>query len=126
MSLAGVLIALVPVCGLVLAGMSGVAAGQKAEAGKAAQGETIFKTQCIGCHNKQVGDTTPFGPPNLHGIIGPIDLCSGGSADHQAGQAHHATLRWQVDTRGYQERRRLPQNTVAARRGWTRAVLVTL
>jgi mono/diheme cytochrome c family protein len=61
---------LLPVSGMFLAGMSGTAAAQKPASGKAKQGETIFKAQCIGCHNKQPGDTTPFGPPNLHGIIG--------------------------------------------------------
>jgi len=45
-------------------------AQKPAPSGKAKLGETIFKAQCIGCHNKAPGDTTPFGPPNLHGIIG--------------------------------------------------------
>ena len=39
------------------------------------QGEDIFKQKCVGCHNKQPGDTTPFGPPNLNGIFkGPTPL----------------------------------------------------
>jgi mono/diheme cytochrome c family protein len=59
------------VTGLVIAGVGRTAVAQKpAATGKAKQGETIFKAQCIGCHNKQPGDTAPFGPPNLHGIIG--------------------------------------------------------
>ncbi len=63
--------ALLPlVAGIFLSGSGGTAAAQKAASGKAQQGEVIFKAQCIGCHNKQPGDTTPFGPPNLHGIIG--------------------------------------------------------
>jgi mono/diheme cytochrome c family protein len=50
---------------------SGVQAAEKpASSARAKHGETIFKAQCIGCHNKQVGDTSPFGPPNLHGILG--------------------------------------------------------
>jgi mono/diheme cytochrome c family protein len=62
---------LLPVAAVLLAGSIGIAVAQKpAASGKAKQGETIFKAQCIGCHNKQPGDTTPFGPPNLHGIIG--------------------------------------------------------
>jgi mono/diheme cytochrome c family protein len=61
---------LLPITGLILAGMAGTAVAQKPVSGKAKQGEAIFKAQCIGCHNKQPGDTTPFGPPNLHGIIG--------------------------------------------------------
>src|SRR5277367_2514131 len=61
---------LLPVTGVILAGMAGTAVAQKPVTGKAKQGETIFKAQCIGCHNKQPGDTAPFGPPNLHGIIG--------------------------------------------------------
>jgi mono/diheme cytochrome c family protein len=35
----------------------------------ARRGEGIFKQRCIVCHNKQPGDTTPFGPPNLNGIF---------------------------------------------------------
>jgi mono/diheme cytochrome c family protein len=60
-----------PMAGMLLAGSVGIAVAQKPPvSAKAKQGETIFKAQCIGCHNKQPGDTTPFGPPNLHGIIG--------------------------------------------------------
>ena len=63
---------LLPVAGMFLAAPGGIAVAQKpAAGGKAKQGEAIFNAQCIGCHNKQPGDTTPFGPPNLHGIIGP-------------------------------------------------------
>lgn len=29
-------------------------------------GSAIFHKRCIGCHNKQRGDATPFGPPNLY------------------------------------------------------------
>jgi len=58
------------VAGIFLSVSGGTAAAQKPVSGKAKLGETIFKAQCIGCHNKQPGDTTPFGPPNLHGIIG--------------------------------------------------------
>lgn len=36
---------------------------------RAKHGETIFEQRCIVCHNKQPGDTTPFGPPNLNGIF---------------------------------------------------------
>ncbi len=55
---------------LVTTSIDQAAAQKAAPTGKAKLGETIFKTQCIGCHNKQPGDTTPFGPPNLHGIVG--------------------------------------------------------
>jgi mono/diheme cytochrome c family protein len=42
---------------------------------KVEQGEDIFKQKCVGCHNKQPGDTTPFGPPNLNGIFkGPTPV----------------------------------------------------
>jgi mono/diheme cytochrome c family protein len=65
------LASLFPIAGIILAASVGIAVAQKpAVSGKAKQGETTFKAQCIGCHNKQPGDTTPFGPPNLHGIIG--------------------------------------------------------
>jgi mono/diheme cytochrome c family protein len=33
------------------------------------EGEKTFHQYCALCHNKAVGDTTPFGPPNLHGIF---------------------------------------------------------
>jgi mono/diheme cytochrome c family protein len=33
------------------------------------QGKDIFNTRCIVCHNKQPGDTTPFGPPNLYTVF---------------------------------------------------------
>src|SRR5271156_5244542 len=36
---------------------------------KAKRGEAIFQQNCVSCHNKQPGDATPFGPPNLHGIF---------------------------------------------------------
>lgn len=36
-----------------------------AAAGGAKKGEQIFKTRCVICHNKQPGDDSPFGPPNL-------------------------------------------------------------
>ncbi len=36
---------------------------------KAKRGAAIFQQNCASCHNKQPGDTTPFGPPNLHGIF---------------------------------------------------------
>ena len=43
--------------------------------GRAKHGEAIFKQRCIACHNKQPGDTTPFGPPNLNGIFrGPSHI----------------------------------------------------
>jgi mono/diheme cytochrome c family protein len=59
------------VAGIFMAAANRIAIAQKpAASGKAKQGEIVFKAQCIGCHNKQPGDTTPFGPPNLHGIIG--------------------------------------------------------
>ncbi len=61
---------LLPVTAIVLTGISSAtAADQPAASGKAKQGEAIFKTQCIGCHNKAPDDTSPFGPPNLHGLL---------------------------------------------------------
>jgi mono/diheme cytochrome c family protein len=33
------------------------------------RGHELFQEKCVGCHNKQPGDTAPFGPPNLHGIF---------------------------------------------------------
>jgi mono/diheme cytochrome c family protein len=37
--------------------------------GRAKQGAAIFRQRCAACHNKQPGDTSPFGPPNLNGIF---------------------------------------------------------
>jgi mono/diheme cytochrome c family protein len=36
---------------------------------KAKRGSAVFQQNCVSCHNKQPGDSTPFGPPNLHGIF---------------------------------------------------------
>ena len=36
-----------------------------AAAGAAKKGAQIFQTKCLICHNKQPGDNSPFGPPNL-------------------------------------------------------------
>ena len=36
---------------------------------KAKRGAAIFQQNCVSCHNKQPNDSTPFGPPNLHGIF---------------------------------------------------------
>ncbi len=36
---------------------------------KAKRGSAIFQQNCVSCHNKQPDDSTPFGPPNLHGIF---------------------------------------------------------
>jgi mono/diheme cytochrome c family protein len=36
---------------------------------KAKRGAAVFQQNCVSCHNKQPGDSTPFGPPNLHGIF---------------------------------------------------------
>jgi cytochrome c6 len=61
---------LLSVVAVVLAGTAGIATAQKPLASaRARHGETIFKAQCIGCHSKEAGDTTPFGPPNLHGVL---------------------------------------------------------
>ena len=36
---------------------------------KAKRGAAVFQQNCVSCHNKQPGDSAPFGPPNLHGIF---------------------------------------------------------
>jgi mono/diheme cytochrome c family protein len=63
-------------CGLLFAGavistsLTGYAdAPAKPLNAKAKRGSEIFQQNCVSCHNKQPGDTTPFGPPNLHGIF---------------------------------------------------------
>jgi mono/diheme cytochrome c family protein len=38
-------------------------------------GDAIYHQRCVRCHNKQPGDTTPFGPPNLYSVFrGPSAL----------------------------------------------------
>lgn len=55
---------------LVLASASGFYASAKpAPSAKAKKGDLLFHQHCVSCHNKQPGDTSPFGPPNLHGIF---------------------------------------------------------
>lgn len=54
------------VCFLMISGMA-FAGGSNANSLK--RGHELFQQKCAGCHNKQAGDTTPFGPPNLHGIF---------------------------------------------------------
>ena len=61
---------------LTLFGARGLAAqsNSDAPAASAKQGSEIFHTRCIVCHNKQPGDNTPFGPPNLYTVFGPHPL----------------------------------------------------
>lgn len=51
-----------------LIGFAGTATAPVMNA-KAKRGAAVFQQNCVSCHNKQPGDTTPFGPPNLHGIF---------------------------------------------------------
>ena len=44
-------------------------AGDHSNASSMKPGDALFHQKCAGCHNKQPGDTSPFGPPNLHGIF---------------------------------------------------------
>src|SRR5271156_5238079 len=43
---------------------------------KAKRGAAAFQQNWVSCHNKQPGDTTPFGPPNLHGIFSSKPLAT--------------------------------------------------
>jgi mono/diheme cytochrome c family protein len=45
------------------------AAAKPVMTAKAKRGQAIFQQNCVSCHNKQPDDTTPFGPPNLHGMF---------------------------------------------------------
>lgn len=38
-------------------------------AGATKKGDEIFHTRCLICHNKQPGDSSPFGPPNLFQVF---------------------------------------------------------
>ena len=49
---------------------------------QAKAGEEVFKTRCLVCHNKQPGDTTPFGPPNLYvAFKGPTAMSTTAAAN---------------------------------------------
>jgi mono/diheme cytochrome c family protein len=55
---------------LVLANWNGFAdTDTQASSARVKQGAELFQKNCVSCHNKQEGDTSPFGPPNLHGIF---------------------------------------------------------
>jgi mono/diheme cytochrome c family protein len=43
---------------------------------KAKRGQAVFQQNCASCHNKQPDDSTPFGPPNLHGIFSSKPMVS--------------------------------------------------
>ncbi len=56
------------VIGALSPGAAAAPAGRGASP-RVTRGDAIFHQRCVVCHNKQPGDTTPFGPPNLHGIF---------------------------------------------------------
>lgn len=72
------------VCILALAGALGISsvvgyadtATKPALNAKAKRGSAIFQQNCASCHNKQPDDSTPFGPPNLHGIFSSKPMMS--------------------------------------------------
>jgi mono/diheme cytochrome c family protein len=37
--------------------------------GSLKHGDQIFHQRCVACHNKQPGDSSPFGPPNLFDLL---------------------------------------------------------
>jgi mono/diheme cytochrome c family protein len=45
------------------------------------QGAKIFHDRCANCHNKQPGDDSPFGPPNLYSAFRGKDTISRGQAE---------------------------------------------
>jgi mono/diheme cytochrome c family protein len=51
---------------------------------KAKRGAVVFQQNCVSCHNKQPDDTTPFGPPNLHGIFSSKPLVHPAMTPQQA------------------------------------------
>jgi mono/diheme cytochrome c family protein len=56
--------------GVLPIGPAGQAAGEESSASASAKrGDTLFNRRCVSCHNKQPGDTSPFGPPNLYDLI---------------------------------------------------------
>jgi mono/diheme cytochrome c family protein len=55
---------------IVLVSTAGLSSANAAAGDASAKrGDAIFHSHCITCHNKQPGDTSPFGPPNLHGVF---------------------------------------------------------
>jgi mono/diheme cytochrome c family protein len=52
-----------------LGNMAGADTAKPVLNAKAKRGQAIFQQNCVSCHNKQPDDSTPFGPPNLHGIF---------------------------------------------------------
>lgn len=56
--------------GCLIQGLAGsVEAAAASTSGSAKQGAEIFQKRCVACHNKQRGDDTPFGPPNLYTVF---------------------------------------------------------
>jgi mono/diheme cytochrome c family protein len=55
---------------IVICSQAMVAVAKKPSSSRVEHGGMIFHKQCMGCHNKQAGDTSPFGPPNLYEIFG--------------------------------------------------------
>ena len=54
-------------CGLEIHGSAAETHGTLGPQAK--RGEVIFHQRCESCHNKQPGQSAPFGPPNLYGIF---------------------------------------------------------
>jgi mono/diheme cytochrome c family protein len=62
------------VSAMTLACRVGFAASQNPPADQPAgsrteRGDAIFHKRCVVCHNKQPGNTSPFGPPNLYDLF---------------------------------------------------------
>ena len=53
-------------------------AGDKATQSSASikRGDQLFHRMCVSCHNKQPGDASPFGPPNLYDVLGRREISS--------------------------------------------------
>jgi mono/diheme cytochrome c family protein len=64
---AALLLASLSLCAAQLRGASPGASDAPSPSSK--HGDEIFHQRCVICHNKQPGDTTPFGPPNLYDVF---------------------------------------------------------
>lgn len=64
---AALLLASLSICAVQLRGASPGASDASSPSPK--HGDQIFHQRCVVCHNKQPGDTTPFGPPNLYEVF---------------------------------------------------------
>jgi len=57
--------------GVLIAGSGAMAhaADKSVSSSSAKRGDALFHQRCVVCHNKQPGNDSPFGPPNLYDVF---------------------------------------------------------